>query len=141
MPSFDHLFAESKDGLINYNGKNLIRADKFPVKNGDTLIASIEKANSDCLQGFVINITGYCEMDGEIFKKGKGVRMIFWQDTMPKEVKLKIFTKQDFVRVYNIWEETSSYSVCLRDPYNNTVINKEFFLMRLCIAYINLCLQ
>lgn len=43
MPSFDHLFAESKDGLINYNGKNLIRADKFPVKNGDTLIASIEK--------------------------------------------------------------------------------------------------
>lgn len=80
-------------------------------------------------------------MDGEIFKKGKGVRMIFWQDTMPKEVKLKIFTKQDFVRVYNIWEETSSYSVCLRDPYNNTVINKEFFLMRLCIAYINLCLQ
>jgi hypothetical protein len=109
MPSFDNLFAESKDGLIHYNGKNLIRADKFPVKNRDTLIASIEIANSNCRQGFVIDVTGYCEMDGEIFKKGKGVRMIFWQDTMPKEVKLKVFTKQDFVHIYNIWEGTTSY--------------------------------
>ncbi len=109
MPSFNDLFIESKGKPIIYNGKSIIRLDKFPVSNGDILISSIEGTNGDCRQGFVIDITGYCEIDGEIIKKGKRVRMTFWQDTMPKEVKLKVFTKQNFVCVHNIWESTTSY--------------------------------
>lgn len=109
MPSFENLFAESKNQPIIYKGIPLVRTDKFPVKNGDTLIASIEKTNANRRQGFIIDITGYCEMDGEICKKGKGVRMAFWEDTMPKKVQLKVFTKQDFVWIENIWEEETSY--------------------------------
>jgi hypothetical protein len=109
MPSFDNLFMESKEDFIIYNGKHLVRFDRFLVKNGDILIASIENTNNNHRQGFVIDVTGYCEMDGEIFKKGKGLRVTFWQDTMPKEVKLKVFTKKDSVVVYNIWESTTSY--------------------------------
>lgn len=109
MPNFDELFLESKGQPIIYKGKPTIRADKFPVSNGDVLIASIEQASGDLRQGFVIDVTGYCELDGEIIKQGKGVRMMFWQDTMPKQVKLKVFTKKDFVVIYNIWESTSSY--------------------------------
>lgn len=111
MPNFEPLFVESRGQSIVYKGKNVIRIDKFPVKNGDTLIVSIEKTNAVERQGFIIDITGYCEMHGEICKKGKGIRMAFWEDTMPKQVQLKVFTKQDFVWIENIWEEETSYLI------------------------------
>jgi len=109
MPNFDELFIETKGQPIIYKDITILRVDKFPVSNGDILIASIEQTNSNYRQGFIIDVTGYCELDGEIVKKGKCVRMMFWQNTMPKQFKLKVFTKQDFVYVYNIWEETSFY--------------------------------
>lgn len=109
MPNFDELFRGSMGNPVFYKGIPLLRMDKFPVKNGDILIASIEKTNDSDRQGFVIDITGYCEMNGEICKKGKRVRMAFWEDTMPKQVELKVFTKQDFVVIENIWEEETSY--------------------------------
>jgi hypothetical protein len=112
MPNFDPLFSETNVRPIIYKGNSLIRVDKFPVKNGDVLIASIEKADtSKRRQGFFVDITGYCEMDGEIHKKGKGIMMLFWQDTMPKQVEIKVFTKQDFVWIQNIWEYDYSYSI------------------------------
>ncbi len=115
MPSFDKLFMETKELHINYNSNVLYRADKFPVSNVDILIVSIESSNSDCRQGLCIDITGHCEIDGEICKKGKGIRMLFWDDTAPKRIELKIFTKKDFVWVENIWENTNSYLVSTPD--------------------------
>lgn len=130
MPSFNDLFIASKGKALIYNWKSIIRVDKFPVKNGEILTLSIEETNSNCRQGFVIDITGYCEMDGEIIKKGKGIRMTFWEDTMPKEVRLKVFTKQDFVWVYNIWESTTPY--LLRSPEGQDIEKEskstEYFL-------------
>jgi len=111
MPNFDKLFIESKGQPIIYNDKKLVRADKFPISNGDILIASIEHSNSDCRQGFCIDITGHCEMDGKVFKQGKGIRLLFWGDTAPKQIKLKVFTKKDFVWVENIWENSNSYLI------------------------------
>jgi hypothetical protein len=40
-------------------------------------------------------------MDGEVFKKGKGIKMLFWEDTITPEVKLTFFTKRGFVWVAN----------------------------------------
>ncbi len=111
MIDFSERFFESKGQPINYNGKTLTLSDKFPVKNGDVLIISIEKANSEFRQGLCIDVTGHCECDGEVFKQGKGIRMLFWEDTAPKQIKLKVFTEKDFVRVENIWERTNSYLV------------------------------
>lgn len=109
MPDFSPFFIKSKGQPIDYQGKTLVLADKFPVKNGEVLIASIEKTNASKRQGFSIDITGYCEMNGKVCKKGKGVMMLFWENTMPKQVEIKIFTKQDFVWVQNIWEDESIF--------------------------------
>lgn len=108
MPSFDKLFIESKGQPIIYNGNTLVLADKFPVSDGDILIASIEKADSDRRQGLSIDITGHCEIDGRVFKQGKGVMMLFWADTADNPTKVKVFTKKDFVWVKNIWESTGN---------------------------------
>ncbi len=112
MPNFDPLFAATKARPVLYNGISLLRGDKFPVKNGDILLASIEEAdNSRKLQGFFIDITGYCEMDGETIRQGKGIKLLFWQDTMPNQVKIKVFTKQNFVWIQNIWENINRYTL------------------------------
>ena len=109
MPDFTKLFMESKAQPIEWKEKTLMMSDKFPVINGDVLLISIEKTNSDYRQGLCVDVTGSCEMDGEVHKIGKGVRMLFWEDTAPKQVELKVITKKEFVRVYNIWEQNNSY--------------------------------
>ena len=111
MPSFGKLFIDSKGEPIEYNGVKLELADKFSVDDGDVLICSIEKTNSSRRQGFSIDITGHCEMDGEVFKQGKGIMMLFWEDTSPKEFKLKVFTKKSFVWIQNICEVDYSYLI------------------------------
>ncbi len=115
MPSFNELFFESKGESITYNNIRLIRIDKFPVSDGDILVASIESSKSECRQGLAIDITGHCEFEGKEYKQGKGVMMLFWEDTAPKRIELKIFTKKDFVWVQNIWENTNSYLVATPD--------------------------
>ncbi|HNA61581.1 MAG TPA: hypothetical protein PKW79_00690 [Rhabdochlamydiaceae bacterium] len=107
MPNFSELFEKANWEPIEYNGKTVILLDKFPVKNEDVLLTSIEKTNSDDRQGLSIDITGYCELEGEKVKTGKGVRLLFWEDTAPKQIHVKVFTKTDFVWVENIWENIS----------------------------------
>ena len=107
MPSFSELFMNSKRMPIEYNGNTLVLADKFPVKNGETLVISIEKTNSESRQGLCVDVTGSCELNGQLHEQGKGVRMLFWEDTAPKKFTLKVFTKKDFVWVENIWESVN----------------------------------
>ncbi len=74
MPSFQKLFEEVEGTTIQYEGKTLYCADKFPVKDGDVLIASIEKTNSEWIQGFSIDITGSYEvMIGSPSNTGQGI--------------------------------------------------------------------
>ena len=105
------MFVASKGQAVDFNGSKLIRLDKFPVENKEIILCHIEKTNSQsgALQGFCIDVTGYAEMDGEILKKGKGVRLHFWEGTAPKHIRLKLFTKTGFVWVYNICEIDSTY--------------------------------
>ncbi|MES2121274.1 MAG: hypothetical protein V4492_00680, partial [Chlamydiota bacterium] len=111
MPDFDKLFSTTSERPVKYNDRLLMRSDQFPVSNGDILLASIEKTNSDYRQGFSIDVTGYCEMEGKTYKVGKGVRMLFWEDSAPKLIKLKVFTKKGYVRIENIWERTNTYLI------------------------------
>ena len=110
MPSFGKLFIESKGQPITYNENTLFLADKFPILNGDKIKISIEKTNSEHIQGVSIDITGSCEVQGKVWKKGKGVKMIFWEDSTvldPKNIEMTVFTKTGFVWVQNIWETTN----------------------------------
>jgi len=106
MPNFSELFQKFKSNSITYEDKTLILTDKFPVQNEENLLISIEKTNSDCRQWLCVDVTGYCETEGVVFKQGKGIRMLFWEDTTLKPVMLKIFSKVGFVQIYNIWEST-----------------------------------
>ncbi len=113
MPSFDELFAEahSQGTSVYYKGTKIERIDRFPVKNQDVLICSIEEAlkRPGYLQGFCIDITGHCELDGVVHKKGKGIRMLFWDSHSSKEIRLKVFTKLDHVIIYNTCEKDVTY--------------------------------
>lgn len=111
MPDFDALFSSTSKRPIKYKDKSIIRSDKYQVNDGDIIIASIEKTNSKYRQGFAIDITGHCEYDGTVYRQGKGVRMLFWEDTTPKQIKLKVFTKKGYIRIENIWEQTNKYLV------------------------------
>ena len=122
MQDFGKLFMETKEDFIIYEGKKLFVADKFPIKNGDVLKVNIESTRSDCRQGATIDITRWCEINGEVIKKGKGLRIQFWEDTFEKNMKLKVYTKQDYVYVYNMYEVKYSYLVA--DEFGN-LVNKE----------------
>jgi hypothetical protein len=85
-------------------------ADKFPVEDGEKLKICIENTNSQFVQGMTIDITGYCEIQGKIFKEKKGVKMVFWEDAKlidPKNIEITVFTETGFVWIQNIWESTN----------------------------------
>ena len=96
-------------------GKTLVLADKFPVSNGDKIIISIDKTNSETKQGLSVDITGECEYLGQRFHKGKGVKMLFWEDTAPRRMELTITTKADFIWIQNIWESKTHQEI----PYTD----------------------
>jgi len=125
MPSFDENFRSSSGQPITYHGSTIILADKFPVSNGEKLKISIESTNSEYIQGVSIDVTGSCEVQGKIFKKGKGVKMIFWEDGElidPKNIEITVFTKIAYVWVQNIWEMTTSY--LLRNAAGERVVKE-----------------
>ncbi len=115
MPDFTEIFKNSKGQPVSYKGKIICLVDKFSVENGDILIASIEKASSERREGFCIDVTGYFEINGEKIQKGKKVKLNLWYDTMPKDLKIKVFTKTGFVWIYNIWEKNNSYIMNTQD--------------------------
>lgn len=110
MVAFGDLFMDSKGQPIVYKGNTIVLSDKFPVSNGDRLKICIESTNSDRPQGFSVDITGSCEVQGKLYKKGKGVKLVFWEDAQlidPKNIEIKVFTKEGFVRIQNLWEMTN----------------------------------
>lgn len=111
MPSFQSFFMKTQGQPIEFEGKTLYLADKFPIKNGEKIIISIESTNSEYAQGLSIGIEGYCEMYGQVNKnKGKIIKMIFWEDSVVldiKNIEMKIFTQRGFVWIKNIWERYS----------------------------------
>ncbi len=97
-----------------YKGNILVLADKFPVSNGDKLKISIEKTNSEYIQGLSVDITGSCEMLGTVLKKSKRIKLRLWEDADgydPKNIEITVFTKTGFVWVQNVWEWTAPYLV------------------------------
>lgn len=114
MPDFDALFSSNTERPIKYKDRSIIRLDKYLVNDGEKLKICIESTNSKCPQGLTIDITGSCEVKGKVYKKGKGIRMLFWADAElidPKNIEITVFTKKGHVVIYNIWEQTNKYLV------------------------------
>ncbi len=119
---FGNLFAEAKGQPITYKGQTIVMIDRFPVKDGEKLKICIEQTNSKYPQGLTVDITGSCEVQDKLFKKGKGIRMLFWEDAElidPKNIELTVFTKKEHVVIYNIWERNKQLFGWLSNRGNN----------------------
>ncbi|MCB1108114.1 MAG: hypothetical protein KDK44_00475 [Chlamydiia bacterium] len=113
------MFNHADSIQIDYNGYNVVLADKFPVNNGDTLLISVEKTNSEYKQGFSIDISGSCEYKGTLYKQKKGVKMLFWEDTTPKKFELVIYSRQNYVWIQNFWEAKNDMGTAFLDRAHN----------------------
>ena len=80
-------------------GKKIFGFDRFPVKDKETLIFSIEKTNSKFIQGFAVGVfDGYTKTGETRTNKRKFCKYLFWEDAKgydPKNIDIKIFTKGD----------------------------------------------
>ncbi len=131
MTAFDIQFSRSKGPTIKYEEKILHWSHKFPIKNGDKLKISIEKTNSNYIQGLTLDIQGSCEINGKLWQKRKGIKMVFWEDAKlldPRNIELTIFCKRglfkrDFIYIQNVWE--TEYSYLIGDNYGNPVEMKK----------------
>lgn len=121
MPNFDELFQKASGKPVFYQNKRIYRVDQFQVSNGDTLLIDIVSTNSDFLQGISIGIFGSCEMEGKVYKNGKRINVLIWEEKQKakQKIEVKVFSKNGFVYIKNIWEQNNKYLVS--DEYGNPV--------------------
>ncbi|MEM7176048.1 MAG: hypothetical protein AAF443_09070 [Chlamydiota bacterium] len=91
-----------------HKGKTVFLFDRFPIKDKDILIFSIEKTNSKYLQGFSIGVfDGYLKIEGDPTPRRKYANVLFWEDSEAldiKNIEIKVFTESDHICINNIWE-------------------------------------
>lgn len=114
MVNFRKLFREegTKDHpyprKIKYKDKTIFLSDKFPIRNKDTLIFSIENTNSKYPQGFCIGVyDGYLKVNGDPMPRRKHANILFWENSEVldmKNLEIQVFTKQDHIFIKNLWE-------------------------------------
>ena len=85
-----------------YKGKTIFLADKFPVKNKEKLIFTIEQTNSRYPQGFCIRLSkGYFTLNGDPTKYKSPTNFLSSEDC-----EIQVFTKEGHIFIGNFWEET-----------------------------------
>ena len=104
MVDFQALFEKEQTQPIRYKDKQLYWADKFPLEGSNVLIIGIESTKSKYKQGVSVDITGYCQSNGVLYKKNGRIDLSIWEDAQKQQVELVISTKKDFVWIQNIWE-------------------------------------
>jgi len=119
MTNFRKMFQPTPDHIqwpktVNYKGKEIFAFDRFPIKDKEVLIFSIEKTNSKFIQGFGVGVfDGHIKVNGTKTNKRKFCKHLFWEDSNVLDVKnieVEIFTKGDHITICNIWEiEVTGY--------------------------------
>ena len=137
MTNFKKMFRPSPDHtkwphIVDYKGKKIFGFDRFPVKDKETLIFSIEKTNSKFIQGFAVGVfDGYTKTGTIKTNKRKFGEHLFWEDAKgydPKNIDVKIFTKGDHITICNIWEiEVTGYHGTRWKEWGDGVTETGFF--------------
>ena len=113
MANFKKLFEPGDDpekwpDTVKYKGKTIFLSDKFPVRNKETLIFSIESTKSNYPQGFCVRVfDGYLKTNGESMPRRKKATVLFWEDSEilnVKNIQIQVVTKQGYIFIKNIWE-------------------------------------
>lgn len=80
---------------------NIVTWDVMKIEQGQNLVLRFISTNSKHRQGVRIAIdagNGYIEVN-----EYKLNEIYLWEDTAPKEVKMKCFSDEGLVSIYNVW--------------------------------------
>lgn len=81
---------------------DIVTWDVMKIRQGQDLILKFISTNSKYRQGVRIAIDtgdGYIEVNGYKLKE-----IYLWEDTAPKNVKMKCFSKEELMSIYNVWD-------------------------------------
>jgi len=101
MREFDRMFRESRGKPVEYRGKTLIRLDYFPTLGCKTFVAAFESTASEWRQGIRLNV----KKGHFVFDDGsRGKKVVFWEDSGPREGEFDIRSSATELLVYNAWD-------------------------------------
>lgn len=106
MPSFEHLFAESKGQPVVWGGKTLRMMDTFLLpQNGCAFTFRFESTNSEWKQGISVSTKrGEVRLRKRWFGSVAHKGFMLWGHTAPKAVRLSVSAPDRKLRCYNIWQ-------------------------------------
>ncbi len=97
---FEDLFNQSEGREIHYNGMNLTLMYKLQLASTKTRLKfRFCCVNSHWKQGVIIKTKGDIEVNNR-----SGNKMIFWEESSPKEFDILVSTESKELIVYNVWD-------------------------------------
>lgn len=100
MPSFEPLFRKSRGKPVEYKGRIIQLADRFPIQTGEVLRVVIESTDSDWRQGIALSTDGDFVVDG----RAVGGDVVLWTDTAPPVVLVRVDATKGECRIKNVWD-------------------------------------
>jgi hypothetical protein len=96
------MFIESRGKPIIYEGKTLIMGDDFPLEGATSFRLVFEACKGEWRQGVALNCKGSFLFRDQSFNGKAGI--VFWQDTAPQFVELRVTGDPSSIQVKNVWD-------------------------------------
>jgi len=90
MIDFDDIFSSTEKRPIQYREKSIVRVDYLPFVDGDNLLITFEKTNSNWKQGIGFYLFGKIILPNFDNLECED-RAFFWEDTFLKQIQLTLF--------------------------------------------------
>ncbi len=94
------MFRASNGKPVQWNGQTVILFDHMPVKSWQALRLIFEQFGSEWRQGVILGTKGEFVVNGKNCEK----KVVFWQDTAPKQIDFEVFSSDGKVSVKNCWD-------------------------------------
>lgn len=98
MINFEILFLENNK--IIYKDKELILLDIIDILPIQKMKLVFKEKNSDWRQGIILKTNGIFEIENQKIKN----RILLWYDNSPEEQLIKIYSSNNQLIVYNVWD-------------------------------------
>lgn len=98
---FEDFFNKSQGKPFIYKGREVKMSDKITLIASNVLL-QIEfiSTDSDWRQGIVLQTKGEFEVNGQKLLN----KIVLWEHTAPKQVKLAVKSKDKILFIYNVWD-------------------------------------
>lgn len=121
-----------KQRLYNKNFKldNVIKWEVLNIEDDQKIKITFIDKKSKYRQGIWIATDEGIEIGGQVYKQ-----IYLWQDTAPKEVYIKCYTKVGLLSIYNIWDDGECGVESQLDTTGMKVIKNENNYIYYCNNY------